>query len=145
LRQDAFVMGSFFTNIHIRCGQNSSLETIEATLDKVAKKSGLARSAENATKIDRTIIIRSGDGPWISLYDESTEDQDSNKLEALGKALSESTQSSVVSVLVHQGPETRYRNWSRRYLRAVGNDTSWLGAELRKHLFSVAIVNEIVD
>jgi len=101
LRQDASVMGSFFTNIHIRRGPKASLETIEAALDKLAKKNGLGRCAENAAKIDRTIIIRFGESPWISLYDEATEDQDSNKLDVLGQALSESTQSSVVSVLVH--------------------------------------------
>lgn len=94
-------MGSFFTNVHIRRGPKASLEIIEATLDKLAKKKGLVRCAENAAKVDRTIIIRSGDGPWIGVYDEATEDQDSDKLDALGKALSESTQSSVVSVLVH--------------------------------------------
>lgn len=33
-----------------------------------------------------------------------------------------------------QGPESMLRAWSERYLRAIGNDTLWLGPELRKHI-----------
>jgi hypothetical protein len=91
--------GSFFTNIQIHCSQKVSLEIVEATVDKVAKKAGLARCTKNAAEIDRTILIRWGDGLWISLYDESTEDQDSTKLDVLGKALSESTQRSSYSFI----------------------------------------------
>lgn len=101
LRLHPWAMGSFFTGIHIRRGAKSSVETIESTLDKLAKKSGLERCVDDAPKIDRTVIIRAADGPWIHVYDEATEDQDSDKLDALGEAFSESTQSSVVSVLVH--------------------------------------------
>jgi hypothetical protein len=94
-------MGSFFTNVHVRRTPSLSLETIESTLDNLAKKAGMIRCAADASKIDRSIVIHHGGGNWISIYDEATEDQDSAKLRSLGKALSEATESSVVSILVH--------------------------------------------
>jgi hypothetical protein len=94
-------MGSFFTNVQLRRGLNTSLETIQLALDAFAKIAGMVRSDADADACDRTIVVRAGEGDWISIYDESTEDQDTIKLDALAIALSVATDSTAVSILVH--------------------------------------------
>jgi len=94
-------MGSFFTNVQVRRGPNTSLEIIEAALDAFAAHAVMVRGAPDADAYDRTIVVRAGDGDWISVYDEATEDQDTMGLDALAAILSVATQSTTVSILVH--------------------------------------------
>lgn len=94
-------MGSFFTNVQLRRGPDTSLENIALALDEFAKLAGMVRGDPDADACDRTIVVRAGEGDWISVYDEATEDQDTTGLDALAGVLSAAMQSTAVSILVH--------------------------------------------
>jgi hypothetical protein len=94
-------MGSFFTNVQLRRGPYTSLETIESALDAFAAQTGMVRGEPDTDAYDRTIVVRAGEGDWISVYDEATEDQDTTGLDALAVTLAAATQSTTVSILVH--------------------------------------------
>lgn len=63
------------------------------------QKQGL-REATDDEAPDRTVIVGPS-GPWIAVYDEATESQDTRLLETLAKALSKSCDTHAVTVLVH--------------------------------------------
>jgi hypothetical protein len=94
-------MGSFFTNVQVRRSRYSSLENIERALDELAKQAGMIRGTTGALAYDRTIIVHAGAGDWISVYDEATEDQSPDNLDMLAAKLSAATESTAVSILVH--------------------------------------------
>jgi hypothetical protein len=94
-------MGSFFTNVQVRRGPHTSLETIEAAVDALAAQAGMVRGEPDGDAYDRIIVVRAGEGDWISVYDEATEDQDTTGLDMLAGILSAATLSTTVSILVH--------------------------------------------
>ncbi len=94
-------MESFFTNVQVRRGPGTALETIELALDAFAAQAGMVRGSPDADAYDRTIVVRAGEGDWISVCDEATEDQDTTGLDMLAAILSAATLSTVVSILVH--------------------------------------------
>ncbi|HRI68490.1 MAG TPA: hypothetical protein PK156_29880 [Polyangium sp.] len=94
-------MGAFFTNVQLRRGPYTSVETIEMALDALAAEEGLERGDPDAPAYDRTIVVRLGPGDWISVYDEVTELQYTTDLDLLAAILAGATHSTCVSVLVH--------------------------------------------
>lgn len=93
-------MGAFFTNVQVRRGPNTSTSHVLDALRALAQEEGM-RPCSGDEDPDRTIVVRAGPGVWLSVYDEATEDQDSAKLDALGKRLSMATATPTVTVLVH--------------------------------------------
>lgn len=94
-------MGMFCTNVQLRRGPDTSLEMIAKVLDAFVAERGMVRGDPDANAYDRTIVVRAGEGDWISIYDEDTEDQRVTNLYELAAVLSRLTHSTAVSILVH--------------------------------------------
>ncbi|MDI1432521.1 hypothetical protein [Polyangium sorediatum] len=94
-------MGAFFTNVHVRLPQGTSLEPLRAALIAAAEEEGAELCAEGAEP-DRTVLIL---GPnkqgWVSLYDERTEGQDQARLDDLAALTSRALDAPALTVLVH--------------------------------------------
>jgi hypothetical protein len=76
-------MGAFFTNLHVR---NSSTEAVCEALPKLTQSRAYVSPPTNG---------------WVTVYTETTEDQDEKKLCALAKGLSTTLKADVLGFLVH--------------------------------------------
>jgi hypothetical protein len=95
-------MGAFFTNVHVRSADGDAHATRTAILDAIARlvtEKGFV-PCDEGDKPDRSIVVGPA-GPWIGVFDESTESQDVNLLDALAKALSTATSRPALAALVH--------------------------------------------
>ena len=97
-------MGEFITNVQIAAGARPRAEVRDAVLASVRRfveSQGFVEAAPGEAP-DRSVAIGpAGDEPWIAVYDEATEDQDTGKLDALATAITRDLATSAVSILVH--------------------------------------------
>ncbi|APR82840.1 Hypothetical protein A7982_08189 [Minicystis rosea] len=93
-------MGSFFTNVHLRVAPGAPLAPVLDAIVELAHGEGF-EPAGSAEPGDRAVVVLRDAGGWISIFDEATEGQDSNKLARLASALSRAAGAPAVSVLVH--------------------------------------------
>lgn len=90
-------MGAFFTSVQVRGGERGPL--VEA-LTADAREAGM--DPHEGDGADRTVLILPPDeGGWIAIYDEATDSQDLDRLEALGALASRALGRPAFSVLVH--------------------------------------------
>ncbi len=101
-------MGEFITNVQIAAGGRPRAEVRDAVLASVRRfveSQGFVEAAAGEAP-DRSVAIGpAGDEPWIAVYDEATEDQDTRKLDALATAITRDLGTSAVSILVHDSDE----------------------------------------
>jgi hypothetical protein len=105
-------LGAFFTNVQARVGDRSPDEARAAVLQAVRgwlAEQGLelidGRAA--AEEADRVVLVApAGQGRWIGVYDEGTEDQDERVLRGLTERLSAAT-GAAVGVLDHDSDVLR--------------------------------------
>ena len=103
-------MGSFFTNVQVRAGAESAEATRTAIVDALTARAateGFGPCDEGAEP-DRTIYVGPAEA-WIAVYDEATESQNGEALDALAGALSGVTGGPAVGVLVHDSDELLLR------------------------------------
>jgi hypothetical protein len=97
-------MGEFITNVQIAAGGRPRAEVRDAVLASVRRfveSQGFVEAAPGEAP-DRSVAIGpAGDEPWIAVYDEATEDQDTRKLDALATTITRDLATSAVSILVH--------------------------------------------
>ena len=98
-------MGSFFTNVQVSTGGRTIDEihaAIVAALRQRARETGLEEDETlSDEEAERTIMVAPpGPEPWITVYDEITEDQDPDTRRDLGEALSR-VGGAAITVLVH--------------------------------------------
>ncbi len=97
-------MGEFITNVQIAAGGRPRAEVRDAVLASVRRfveSQGFVEAAPGEAP-DRSVAVGpAGDEPWIAVYDEGTEDQDTRKLDALATAITRDLGASAVSILVH--------------------------------------------
>ena len=98
-------VGSFFTNVQVHAGERSPDEVREAMIAAVrtyVRAAGFEEISESSDEEpDRVILVAPpGPGPWIAVYDEATDDQDTELLRALAEALSPAG-NAAVGILVH--------------------------------------------
>jgi hypothetical protein len=110
-------VGSFFTNVQVHTGDRAPADVREAvimTLRASAVADGFVEDATlSAEDADRVIYIGPVTaGPWISVYDEATEDQDDVSRRSLAARLSQVV-GAAVSVLVHDSDVLELRLWQR--------------------------------
>jgi hypothetical protein len=94
-------MGSFYTNVQVRTQghQTAASDAVARALrDWIAGQGYQPTSKESDA--DRSVAIVVGEG-WISVYDQGTEDQDLDLLEALACRLSQAAGMPAVGILVH--------------------------------------------
>ncbi len=94
-------MGSFFTNMQVYSKQkdkNQSLSQIKEAIHIILDKDYEIASENEET--DRIILVKHSD-PWITIYDQETEDQDIDLLYDVSSKISSILDTVVVSVLVH--------------------------------------------
>lgn len=97
-------MGAFFTNVQVHVGSQSS----EAVRNRIAEilcawitSQGFEQGEDDSVEPDRVVLIAPADDtPWISTYDEVTEDQDEQVLRELTQRVSAAA-NAAVGVLVH--------------------------------------------
>jgi hypothetical protein len=85
-------MGAFFTNVHVRSpagGEDGTRTAILDLVSRLATEKGLVPCAVGE-KADRSVVVGRA-GTWIGVFAEATESQDVKVLDALAKALSETT------------------------------------------------------
>jgi hypothetical protein len=83
-------MGAFFTNLHVR---NSSTEAVFEVLPKLTHSRAYVSPPTNG---------------WVTVYTETTEDQDEKKLCALAGGLSKTLKADVLAFLVHDSSVACY-------------------------------------
>lgn len=106
-------MGSFFTNVQVHTGEAPAQEAraaaVEAVRGWVARTGYEEMAEEDADVADRLVLVAPADQtPWIAVYDEATEDQDTRLLDSLAEALSAGGRAAV-SVLVHDSDVLQLR------------------------------------
>ena len=93
-------MGAFFTNVQVRAG-TAALDPLLEALRAGADADGIDEF-EAGNEPDRTILVLPPDeGGWVAIYDQRTESQEMEPLEALGKLASKALGVPAFSVLVH--------------------------------------------
>jgi hypothetical protein len=100
-------VGAFFANVQVHTAGRPSAD-VYATVRESLRRwvlEGTLEEVDPATPnddVDRLILLGPpGDEPWIAVFDEASDNQDTSQLDALAAMLSEATQSAVVGVLVH--------------------------------------------
>ena len=96
-------MGAFLTNVQVYIGD------LEPEVVRARVVNGISRAVGKGfvpvtgdEEGDRTVVMGPMKGRrWITIYDEDTEDQDTQKLERLAKELSKAVSSYAVGVIVH--------------------------------------------
>lgn len=99
-------MGSFFTNVQVYSanhdGEASRIKVTEAVRRIILRDSFVETSNDEDEPPDRVVLVGpSGPEPWIAVYDEATENQDSQRLKRLATQLSAEVNNFALGVLVH--------------------------------------------
>lgn len=93
-------MGAFFTNVMVRVGDRSVEPLLEA-LREAAAAEGLDE-LEDGDGADRGVVVTPADaGGWVAIYDQATEGQDVDALEAVAALASRALGAPAVTALVH--------------------------------------------
>src|SRR5437870_6726536 len=98
-------MGSFFTNVQVHTSGQPPDQIREVVADAmrtwILSGPWIEASADEAD-FDRAVLISApGSEPWLSVYDEATENQDTALLFEQARRLSTATGTAAVAVLVH--------------------------------------------
>ncbi len=92
-------MGAFFTNVQVR---GSDVAIVADALRADADTRGMdALANDDAGAADRVVLVLPPEQGWITIYDEATEGQDIQSLEALAAASSRATESFAFTVCIH--------------------------------------------
>ncbi len=91
-------MGAFFTSVQVRLGDAS----VDPLLDALRRGAGEVDEVESDEEADRIVLVLPPDsGGWTAVYDQRTESQQIEALEALGRLVSSACDAPAISVLVH--------------------------------------------
>jgi len=120
-------MGSFLTNVQVHTGganRESIREAVVEALGKLVLEDGY-RACSAGEAPDREIVIASaGRAPWISIYDQASEDQGGSHVE-LARSLSKSLTTCAISVLVHDSDVLEMKLFQDG--RALDEHCNWPG------------------
>jgi hypothetical protein len=91
-------MGSFLTNLQVR---SDALDALVAALRADAGARGMDELAPDAASVDRHVVVLPPLNGWITIYDEATESQDTDALDALARLATKATSALGFTALVH--------------------------------------------